>query len=188
MSPTLTYTAAQHGMETSGATAWSDNPASFYAGSGDYHAAWRYASVNVPQGQALTSATHEIENISAINGAPIGLDYFANDVDDAPIINTAGRPSQMTLTTASVAFPSAPGTGSEITTITSVVQEIVDRAGWVALNDMVIVLFEDGTSGTDYLTMDNTAPIGTLEIIYPDASGPTLPSYHHPTPFPQLRR
>lgn len=145
--------AVQQGSETGGGSIWSET--AVYAGSIDYHAAWRFAGPTPPQGQTLDDATMTVE-IDVVSGTDPNLVYRANDVDDAPVINTAGRPSQMTLTTAEVTLPNNAGTGQEVTVITPVVQEIVDRPGWAPGQDMVIVAWEDGAD-VDYYRFSLTA-------------------------------
>jgi hypothetical protein len=98
--------------------------------------AWRFLSVNVPQGTTLTSATLELNVTSAGSGTATikgeAVDSAAQWAD-----SSANSPKDMTQTTASASYTA--GTSGIVTVdVKSIVQEIVNRAGWVANNNLRI--------------------------------------------------
>ena len=100
-------------------------------------AGMRFRNIAVAQGDAINSATLTL-NITTINGSP-DTDIYGVDVDDAAEWSNPGNlPSAATKTTANTNF--APtGTGIEVIDVTAIVQEIVNRGGWVSGNDMAFV-------------------------------------------------
>jgi len=172
----------QDGYESGGGSGWTDNPTTLYAGSTDYHQAWRYPSLTVPATQTLDNATHTIGNISVEGASMTGLDYRGVvGVATPGAITTATRPSvrdgagNLTTGAATVTFPTSPGTGSEATDVAVVIQAIVDDAAYTILDDVILVLFEDGSSGANYHTMTGAgATSGTLDVNWTVAGGSIL--------------
>jgi len=104
------------------------------------------------------------------------LTIYGEDVDDAAAFaassyNISGR----SLTTASVLWYSAIGLGTGVKTspdFKSVVQEIVDRAGWNSGQDMVVIF--KGIAGAAFRvrTYDSgSGSYGTLNVTYTEPSG-----------------
>jgi type IV pilus assembly protein PilY1 len=114
----------------------------------------RFQNVAIPNGATVTSAELEFE-IDAVSGAgwtnALNLTLWGEATDDAnTFTSTASNISGRSKTSASVAWNSvaAPSVDQKLTSpsITSLVQEIVDRPGWVSGNDMAFVVM--GTSST----------------------------------------
>ena len=107
-------------------------------GTNDYNGAWRFRTVNIPQGTTIENATLTIEADAAI-GSGTTMTLNGVDVDDAPIFGTPSNvPSLLTKTTASASL-ALTTTGTKTVNVTSIVQEIVNRASWAANNDMAFV-------------------------------------------------
>lgn len=101
---------------------------------------FRFNTVTVPNGASITSATLDIY---VPNQDDPQLDIYGHDVDNAPTfsagandVNTRARTTATVNWTASnigTAWQSGPD-------LSTIVQEIVNRAGWAAGNSMVILL------------------------------------------------
>jgi len=124
--------------------------------SATFDAGLRWQSVNIPNASTIDSATLSIY-ISAVGGS-LSTDITGIDEDDTATWSAGSRPSQRARTTAKVTANAANwgnyGAGKWATIdITSIVQEIVDRAGWVANNDLAIAIDDTAGSGTNYMSM-----------------------------------
>jgi len=142
-----------------------------YVLSAIYAAGWRFQTVDIPQGATITSADFSIEVLYTM-GTP-NTTMYGYDVDDsATWSHPSVNPISVTPTTAS-ASPSWTGTGVKTLSVTSIVQEIVDRAGWVANNDMSLMLRNNGGSNNNSYTLTDlshaTAQEGRLDIVYATA-------------------
>lgn len=128
---------------------------------------FRFLNVTVPQGAVASSATLTL-NITNVAGTP-NTTLYGVDADDAAAFADPGNlPSAATKTTASV-DPDPAGTGSHVITITTIVQEIVDRVGWASGNAMAFVA--EGNSGffASWTAEDYGDALGaeaTLDITY----------------------
>lgn len=148
-----------------------------YTGGGyddrDY-AGLRFQTVAVPQAATITSATLVLDVISATTP---DINIFGNDVDDAAAFADPGnRVKEMTKTSA-VTNTTSTATGVQNFTVTSIVQEIVDRAGWASGNDMAFGLFNNSGSDIHQLSVaaleHATLQEAHLDIDYADAGGAT---------------
>lgn len=133
--------------------------------------------LDIPQGATIDDAVMEIyfPNSGQDN---VGVDIQAEDIDDAPALTTtAFNISSRTLTTASVdwtdtnAAPSGAGL-YETPDISSVIQEIVNRASWEADNYIMIVMtgksgypnfwsYDRGSSNAPNLKINYTAAVAS---------------------------
>lgn len=141
-----------------------------YTGSYNRFAMWRWQTVDVPQGQTLDSATLRV-NVTGNTGTGSAT-IKGEDADDAAAWAgaSANGPTTITQTTASATWNTASITGTGIKTldVTSIVQEIINRAGWVANNDIRLIFTSSFASGT--VTFEDFDAAGTdegqLEIVY----------------------
>tara|TARA_R100001198_G_scaffold12086_1_gene5156 strand:- start:2044 stop:2703 length:660 start_codon:yes stop_codon:yes gene_type:complete len=104
---------------------------------------FRFQTVNVPQGASIVTAKLQLAFHSTGTGAGNTLDIYANDVDDASAPSTLSDFQSKVKTTEKVTWtlPSgSAGTYYDTPDISDVVQEIVDRSGWAANNDMMFIL------------------------------------------------
>lgn len=154
---------ADDGVELVGVVFFTDG---FAAGVSDAYASLlygflRFLNVTVPQGAGISSATLTL-NIIDITGTP-DTTLYGVDADNAAAFADPGNlPSAASRTTAS-ADPDPAGTGSHVITITSIVQEIVDRAGWASGNAMAFVAIDNTGSGSHFWVGEDYEDAGTAE-------------------------
>ena len=128
----------------------------------------RFRNINIPQGATILRAWIEFEADESDSGAT-NLTIHGEDIDDAPIFtNGNSNISNRTTTTASVSW--SPGAWStndrnETPDLSSIVQEIVDRAGWASDNEMVFIITGSGARVAEsHNGEDQNAPILRIEI------------------------
>lgn len=135
----------------------------------------RFPNCTVPKNAVITAATLEVR-VSAIDD-PDNLTIAANNVDNANNFVTEASVITRALTTASVAWPGTNiGTNAYKTSpsLVTVVQEIVNRAGWASGNAICIILRgrAGGTTGLSFSAFE-TGPtqIPLLNITYASSGG-----------------
>lgn len=142
----------------------------------EFHGGFRFRTLGVPQGATINSATFK-PNVTSINGTP-QTKIYADDVDDAALWSASSRPSQITKTTASVAW-SPVATGLASVGITSVVQEIISRASWASSNDIRFAVLNQATGTGNWLYVDdyNGGAVNAASIVvdYTAGGGGTIP-------------
>ncbi len=128
------------------------------------YAGIRFQTVALANAITISSATLRV-NVTGNGGQS---DYIAGtvygaDVDDlAQWTVTTPNPRDVTRTTANAAFTKPTANGTKNTTVTSIVQEIVDRAGWASGNDMGFVIIPG--AGSYVLTqLEDFGAAGTAE-------------------------
>lgn len=102
----------------------------------------RFLNIQIPRGATIVSAAIVINDTTA-GGTVIDATIFGEAADDPSTFTTTSSDiSNRTRTSASVEWDVASTTTGEITSpsITTVIQEIVNRAGFVAGNDMAIII------------------------------------------------
>lgn len=142
----------------------------------------RFTGVTIDQGTTITSATLTgvvYGNSAGGSSKSLQLDVFGDDVDNAPAWSASSHPgSGFTETTASASQTLGSGTrdqGDSVAwTITSIIQELVDRGGWSNGNAVRFKIERNSGSPTyneirfyDYDT-DTLSSIFTLDIVYSD--------------------
>ena len=153
-------------------------------GVGAYYGGFRFTGITVPQGATISSATITIRHRNVV-GTSVSGDWHAWDTDDAGQFSGGGdTPRSVTLTTASTTYTKA-ASGSYATSaqsITSVVQEIVDRGGWSSGNAMNFVLVGSSSgSNLDYIAAydHSTESPADLDITYTTGGGSSVPVFWH---------
>jgi len=133
---------ADDGIELN-ASAWY-NDAEYMMATKDRHAGIRFASVGVPQGANITSATMKLFVHSYCNTDFTPQVVFSN-VDSAPAWTANNRPSQMPNRLGGVGWnpASSLNTDDSIPGLTSPIQTIVSRSGWSSGNAMRCEISED---------------------------------------------
>ncbi len=121
----------------------------------------RFLNVTIPQGATIDSATLTL-NITDISGTPDTTLYGVDEDNAAAFAAPGNLPSAATKTTAS-ADPDPAGAGSKVITITSIVQEIIDRAGWASGNAMAFVGDDNAGTGPSYWSAEDYEDAGTAE-------------------------
>lgn len=114
----------------------------------------RFTTIDIPQGSTIASAKIQMK-YSGFQSNSVGetIKISAEDVDDATAPTNTSDVINATLTTANATWtiPSmTTNTYYDSEDITDVIQEIVDRAGWTANNDINIILHDASTSADWY--------------------------------------
>lgn len=121
---------------------------------GDNIVAFRFPSVNIAQGTAIGSASFTFDQLQNYTGlGNLGnVTLFGQAIDNAPqFAVTSGDISGRATTTASVAGSTiVDGPGGFPVNVTAIVQEILNRAGWVSGNAIVIIFKGNGTGSTNF--------------------------------------
>lgn len=136
-----------------------------------YLMALRFLNVTIPQGASITSATLQLaDNTTAGGDGAFGV-LYGNDTDDAPAWGGATTPESMTKTTTSAVMSNADVSGGVHTVdVTDIVQEIIDRAGWVSGNDLAFGGDETG-AGDAMAYLDYPTVASALSIEYTEGGG-----------------
>jgi hypothetical protein len=113
----------------------------------------RFASVSVPQGAVITSATITFRRESQTGTEPVTFTITGHDADNAGTFVAANTPADSNLfgissreaTSASVLWPneSAWGTTAATPNLAGIVQEIVNRGGWSEGNALAFIIDSD---------------------------------------------
>ncbi|NRQ18359.1 metallophosphoesterase [Ensifer sesbaniae] len=112
----------------------------------------RFTGIDIPKGAIITNAYIQF-TVDQVSTGAASLMIRGQDVDDAAAFTTAQfNVSSRTTTDASVAWTpadwttrGAAGLAQRTPDLKAIVQEIVDRDGWAALNDMVLLVTGTGT-------------------------------------------
>ena len=124
----------------------------------------------MPQGATISSATLTVD-ILFISGSP-NANVYGDDVDSAPgWSNPGSRVKEITKTTA-VTNITPSSVGLYPISITGIVQELVDRAGWASGNHMRFGFFNNAQSDNDFAFAafeHATRTEAQLEIEYEEA-------------------
>lgn len=153
-----------------------------YVGTGGAAQAGGRIPVPVSQGATIDAATLRL--VAAGDNLPGGMSMAiaADDVDDASAWSSTSRPDQITPTTATTAWGPiatwASGTAYTSPSIAAVIQEIVDRPGWLSGNEMRFrLLAAGGAAWTNYLSFQgyslSPANAMRLDITYTEGGGGT---------------
>lgn len=139
----------------------------------------RFTGIDIPQGAIITSAYIQFQANEVKTGAT-SLLIQGDNVDDASPFTTANNNvSSLPRTAASIAWAPDPwttvgehGLAERTPDLSAVVQEIVNRSGWAALNDMAFLVTGTGTRTADsYEYSPASAPLLHIEYILPGPPG-----------------
>lgn len=142
---------------------------------------WRYNSVAIPNAATITSAKFVFKSRNIDQGSNSKLQ--GSDEDDSPIVADDTGWHNRVLTTAATDWDIAIGstgplgTRNESPSSIAIVQEIVDRSGWVSGNDMAFYWNNDSDPGVSEQTIFNSfdsdgvaAGTPTLQVEWTPAS------------------
>jgi len=141
------------------------------------HNGLRFLNVTIPQGATINSASLDLEVTSTTYDDP-DLNIHAQAADDpATFSTTATDISSRSRTTAKTQW-TATGIGSGAKSspdLKSVIQEIIDRPGWVSGNSLIAILVNRGSANFRYYAYENASskPPPELTIDYTAATGAT---------------
>ena len=117
---------------------------------------FRFLNVDIPQGSTINSA---YINLNVLAADDPDVDIYGNDVDDAATFTTTSNDiSSRALTTAKVNWTASNiGTYSrkDSPDIKTIIQEIVDRAGWSSGNAIAILFDSLSSSYVNYKAYDS---------------------------------
>jgi len=132
----------------------------------------RFQNMTIPQGASITSSYIEFTAETPRSGTT-NLTFYGQAIDNAPTFTlTAGNITSRTKTSASVAWNSVPawntdGEKKQTPDLSTVISEIVNRAGWASGNSLVIIV--TGTSGSNreaYSYNGSSANAPLLHVVY----------------------
>lgn len=174
-----------------------DNPLSpgSHGANDEYTAAFRFTSVNVPQGSTINSAVFKWTAQATYNAGANTVSFLvsAQASDNAPALTATGSGENLRASTGTAPRPrttavSAAWNQTSVVAdteysidVTSVIQEIVNRVGWVSGN-AIVILVDTNTTTTqsewqDYYSYDgSTTKAAKLDIDY-GAGGAGKPMY-----------
>lgn len=139
---------------------------------GGKHSGWRFTTVDVPNAATITSATLTVR-VTARSGSGNGtISGEATDSATSWADFSSNSPKTMTPTTANTTYALPASTGIKTIDVTSIVQEIVNRAGWANNNDIRLGFTDVSafTASGDYVYFEDYAAAGTdqakLDIVY----------------------
>lgn len=148
----------------------SNNPAT------DRLGAVRFPSTGIPQGSTISTATLTVQITFASNADPTNAVMLVtgDDVDDSPALSSTHRPSSGWTNTSATATKAGLAVGACVIDVASIVQEIVNRAGFSG----GALAFKFGFSGSDtYWDLniadydaDTLASVATLVVTTPDGA------------------
>lgn len=114
-----------------------------------------FSNVTIPQGAKIVSAKISLCSVNAFADKTISLKIVGNDVDDASYPANWTAYSGFALTDAVVEWDPTSQPANFVffdsPDITGIVQEIVDRPGWISGNDMQIIVKNDESPSNNYL-------------------------------------
>ena len=154
---------------------------SVYAGytSGTYDVGLRWQSINIPQATSITSAKLSIY-LYADTGT-LSANIRGIDEDNTATWSSGSRPSQRTKTSATITANEANWSNWVVQDwayidITSVIQEIINRGGWSANNDLAVVIEDTAGTGINYIAMrayelDGNLHGAKLDIVFTSPVG-----------------
>ncbi len=149
-------------------------------GGNDKHSGLRFTNIIVNQGAYVSLVELKIYAFNIWNSPRIRISVV--DEDDAAAFTTSNLPINSTKSTAYTDYDFAPDSTGENTglatyftfDITSAVQEIINRVGWVSGNAIAITI-DPTTSGNTYLALsDSTSGVGYEPILEITISGDLL--------------
>src|ERR1700716_2304998 len=140
----------------------------------------RFTGVNIPHGVNITKAYIQFQAKEVWTGPTSVLIHGENSANAAAFANVTNNVSSRPETAASVAWTLTPwttigeaGPAERTPDITSIVQPIVDMAGWSALNSMAFIITGSGTRTAAAYDL-NPAAAPLLHIEYVPAAAPVV--------------
>lgn len=117
-------------------------------GQAGYHSWLRFTGVNIAQGTTITTALLKLNNNNAGNGSSGSagkIKVHCEAADNSTMPADASAADGRTLTTGTALTPSYT-TGIYSLDITSEVQAVIDRAGWVSGNALSVFAKDDASA------------------------------------------
>lgn len=147
-----------------------------------HYPGWRFTTVAIPQAATINSATLTLTLSNSSSGTGATATVYGWATDNASAWANGAGPVQAAKTTASAAFGTWGGgvSGSRAITVTSIVQEIVNRAGWASNNAMSLFAAYTPNNNSSFTYINDLAGgstgIAKLDVDYTAAGGGTTVS------------
>lgn len=151
---------------------------------GVYRGFYRFQNVTIPQGSTINSATFSAQAVDTTSTSTYATKLYANAADNPSNPANATALHALSLTTANTTVTTNLSTTNSVRNsfdVTSVVQEIVNRAGFASGNALMILWIDNGSSNNitrrwnDYSNGgSSTGP--KLDIDYTEPAPSTLRS------------
>ncbi|KKM08182.1 hypothetical protein LCGC14_1726460, partial [marine sediment metagenome] len=110
----------------------------------------RYPNVNIPQGTTITDAYLIYTASDNLSVTTCNVTISGNDIDDAVAPTSAAEYNGLTLTTATVDWNNLPLFANGVTyrsdALTAIIQEIINRSGWVFGNALQLRVDDNSSS------------------------------------------
>lgn len=136
----------------------------------------RFVSVTIPQGTTLTSATLTLTANATYSGGAISMIVKGQAADNPGVFLTTGKDLDPTVRARTTAASTAWNLASVVADtayskdVTSVVQEIINRAGWASGNALVLIGDDNASPSSDWQDMwaydGSTTKAPKLDIVY----------------------
>ena len=136
----------------------------------------RFNGVGIPQGAAILNAYLQFQVDETDSGSELDLEIRGQDDDNATTFtsstgNISSRPTTGNVVSwAPPPWTSTGAAGSDQRTpdISAIIQEIVNRTGWVANNSLVIIITGSGErTAESYNGSSSAAPLLHVEYVSP---------------------
>jgi len=146
----------------------------------------RFTNITVPQSATITDAFVSLRARVTSSNATVRTNLEGEDIDNAPTFSDDSDFDGRVHTTASVAWDGigawTAGTWYDSVNVSSIIQEIVNRGGWIGGNALVIFWMDDSSDSWamrdarsyDY-SVGTSAP--KLNITYTTSGGAPVGSY-----------
>ena len=143
----------------------------------DYSIILRFVNVTIPQGATINSATITLRGEETDSTSGLAATIWGVDADNPSFPADYDAAEALTHTTATASWSNPAVTaGSNINTpsISTIVKEIVDRAGWASGQAMILVIENNGSSAGVYRSFhsydSNASYAPVLNVDYTEAS------------------
>ncbi|MHB1316180.1 MAG: hypothetical protein ACYCX2_12015 [Christensenellales bacterium] len=114
----------------------------------------RFPNVAVPHGATITGANVQLRANNTLSGTTVNSKIYCNDEDDAAAPTNATEFENKALTTAYVDWNNVSawtsGTWYDSPEIMTVIQEVIDRAGWASGNAIMIIHKNNGSTNNAF--------------------------------------
>lgn len=176
--------------DTTGGAAYADTATVQYIGinGSDYYNGYRWTNLTIPQGATITTATLDLYSAGVTGGSgSFNSIWHGVAIDNAATWSTGNKPDAAASTAASITHAISPATwagtgfGTDTFDISGLVQEVVNRVGWVSGNAFAITGHNSSAASGTYVgisTYDRAVGnAAKLTIVYSlQTVPPTAPS------------
>lgn len=142
-----------------------------YNSAGNQQVGMRFTGISIPQGATITNA-YLVFTADEVRTGSSAVTIYGEDVNDASGFSTSSNNiSNRTKTSASAAWSilnwNTVGETHQSPEVKSIVQEVVNRSGWSAGNDMVFIVTGSGRRAAEsYNGSSSKAPLLHVEYEY----------------------